>query len=177
MRKGIGKESQSLCEYAIYLDFTSQEQGNLSVVGNSASTLDAQQVFNSTFSALINKDYYISVDIDKYLNVLEHALSKVDFLIGAAIFMLPSSVKLNIGNTVGQYTTIKFDKNLDRKTGSNRNIYKSKVYDQKPLTSDNFNINKKKNAIPSKYTLVSDIPLKTRCVYFEMFTISSSEYK
>ena len=149
----------------------------MSVVGNSASTLDAQQVFNSTFSALINKDYYISVDIDKYLSVLEHALSKVDFLIGAAIFMLPSSVKLNIGNTVGQYTTIKFDKNLDRKTGSNRNVYKSKVYDQKPLTSDNFNINKKKNAIPSKYTLVFDIPLKTRCVYFEMFTISSSEYK
>ena len=133
MRKGIGKESKSLWEYAIYLDFTSQVQGNLSVVGNSASTLDAQQVFNSTFNALRNKDYYISVDIDKYLSVLEHALSKVDFLIG--------NLKLNIGNTVGQYATIKFDKNLDRKTGSNRNIYKSKVYHQKPLTSDNFNIN------------------------------------
>ena len=176
MRKGIGKESKSLWEYTIYLDFTSQVQGNLSVVGNSASTLDAQQVFNSTFNALRNKDYYISVDIDKYLSILEHALSKVDFLIGAAIFMLPSNLKLNIGNTVGQYATIKFDKNLERKTGSNRNIYKSKVYHQKPLTSDNININKK-NAIPSKYTLVFDIPLKTRCVYFEMFTISSSEYK
>ena len=163
-------------EYAIYLDFTSQVQGNLSVVGNSAPTLDARQVFNSTFNALRNKDYYISVDIDKYLSVLEHALSKVDFLIGAASFMLPSNLKLNIGNTVGQYATIKFDKNLDRKTGSNRNIYKSKVYHQKPLTSDNFNINKK-NVIPSKCTLVFDIPLKTRCVYFEMFTISSSEYK
>ena len=28
MRKGIGKESKSLWEYTIYLDFTSQVQGN-----------------------------------------------------------------------------------------------------------------------------------------------------
>ena len=41
--------------------------------------VDAQQVFKSAFKALVNEDYSISVDIDSYQGVLEHALSKVDF--------------------------------------------------------------------------------------------------
>ena len=47
-------------------------------MGNSAPAADAQQVFKSTFEALINKDYSIAVDIERYQGVLEHALSKVD---------------------------------------------------------------------------------------------------
>ena len=63
--------------------------------------VDAQQVFKSKFKALINEDYSVSTDIDRYQGVLEHALSKVDFSISTAIYMLPINLNLNIGKTVG----------------------------------------------------------------------------
>ena len=45
------------------------------------SAVHAQQVFDSTFTALINVDYSVGADIYRYLSVLKHALSKVDFSI------------------------------------------------------------------------------------------------
>ena len=63
--------------------------------------MDAQQAFRGTFKALINKDYSISVDIERYQSAIEHALSKVDFSIGTGIYVLPSNLNLNIGKTAG----------------------------------------------------------------------------
>ena len=79
----------------------SQAQGRSSVVGNSASAVDAQEVFKNTFKALLDEDYSISNDIQRYQDVLEHALSKEDFSVGMGIYMLPSSLNLNIGSTKG----------------------------------------------------------------------------
>ena len=62
----------------VYLVLTSQANARSSIVGNSAPALDAQQFFKSTFKALINGDYSIAIDIERYQGVLEHALSKVD---------------------------------------------------------------------------------------------------
>ena len=99
-RKGIGKISRSVRAY-FYLVLTSQFQVRSSIVGNSASAADAQEVFKSKFKALINEVYSISTDIDRYQGVLEHALSKVDFSVGTGIYMLRSNLNLNIGKTVG----------------------------------------------------------------------------
>ena len=52
MRNGIGKISRYVRAYA-YLVLPSQVQARFNVVGNSASALDTQQVFNNTFNALI----------------------------------------------------------------------------------------------------------------------------
>ena len=54
-RKGIEKISRSVREY-VYLVLTSQVQARSSMVGNSALAVDAQQVFRSTFKALIEKN-------------------------------------------------------------------------------------------------------------------------
>ena len=62
-----------------YLVLTSQVQARSSMVGNSAPAVDAQQVFKSMFKALINEDYSIAIDIERYQGVLKHALSKVGF--------------------------------------------------------------------------------------------------
>ena len=56
--------------------------------------VDAQQLFKDTFKSLINED--LSIDIEKYQGVLEHALSKVDFSVGIGIDMLPSNLNLAI---------------------------------------------------------------------------------
>ena len=99
-RKGIEKISRSVRAY-VYLVLTSQVQARSSIVGNSVSAVDAQQVFKSTFKPLIDEDYSISNDIQRYQDVLEHALSKVDFSVGIGIYMLPSNLNLSIGSTKG----------------------------------------------------------------------------
>ena len=99
-RKGIEEISRSV-RACFYLVLTSQVQSKSSIVVNSASAVDAQQVFKSTFKALINEDYSISADIDRYQGIVEHSLSKVDFLVGTGIYMLPNNLNLNIGKTVG----------------------------------------------------------------------------
>ena len=47
--------------------------------------------------ALINDDYSIGIDTERYQGVLEHALSKIDFLVGIDIYMLSSNLNLTIG--------------------------------------------------------------------------------
>ena len=121
-RKGIEQISRSVRAY-IYLVLTSQVQARSSIVGNSAPAVNAQQVFKSTCKALINEDYSIAINIERYQGVLGHALSKVDFSVGTGIYMLPSDLNLNIGKTKGYDNKILVS-NADMKTGSNRDINK-----------------------------------------------------
>ena len=120
--EGTEKISRSVREY-VYIVLTSQFQARSSIVGNSAPAVDAQQVFKSTFKALINEDYSIGIDIERYQGVLEHALSKVDFSVGIGIYMLPSNLNLSIGKTKGYNNKILVS-NTDMKIGSNRDINK-----------------------------------------------------
>ena len=85
--------------------------------------MDAQKVYKSTFKELINEDYSIGIDIERYQGVLEQALSKVDFSVGIGIYMLPSNLKLSIGKTKGYNNKILVS-NTDMKIGSNRDINK-----------------------------------------------------
>ena len=89
--KGIQEISRSVRAY-VYLVLTYQVQARSSIVGNSASALDAQKVVKRTFKALINIDYSIGNDNERYQEVLEHALSKVDFSVGMGIYMFPSNL-------------------------------------------------------------------------------------
>ena len=129
--KGTEQISRSVRAY-VYLVLTSQAQARSSIVGNSAPAVDAQKVFKSTFKALINEDYSIGIDIERYQGVLEHALSKVDFSVGIGIYMLASNLNLSIGKTKGYNNKILVS-NTDMKIGSNRDINR----DHKNLTPPN----------------------------------------
>ena len=119
-RKGIEQISRSVKAY-VYLGLTSQVQSRSSIVGSSAPAVDAQKVFKSTFKSLINEDYSIGIDIERYQGVLKHALSKVDFSVGIGIYMLPSNLNLSIGKKEGYNNKILVS-NTDMKIGSNRDI-------------------------------------------------------
>ena len=95
-KKGIQKISRSVRAY-VYLVLTSQVQARSSIVGNSAPAVDAQIALKSMFKALVNEVYSIDNGMERYQGVLEHALSKVDFLVGIGISMLPSNLNLSIG--------------------------------------------------------------------------------
>ena len=119
-KKGIQKTSRSVRAY-VYLVLTSQVQARSAIVGNSAPDVDAQQALKGMFKALINEDYSIGIDIERYQGVLEQALSKVDFSVGIGIYMLPSNLNLSIGKTKGYNNKILVS-NTDMKIGSNRVI-------------------------------------------------------
>ena len=107
----------------VYLVLTSQVQARSSIMGNSAPVVDAQQVFKSTFKALINEDYSIGTYIGRYQGVLENALSKVDFSVSTGIYILPSDLNLSLGKTKGYNNKILVS-NKDMKIGSNKDINK-----------------------------------------------------
>ena len=74
----------------VYLVLSSQVKARSTIVVDSAPAVDAQNFFKDTFNDLIKGDW--SVDSEKYQGVLEHALSKVDFLLADGIYMLPSNL-------------------------------------------------------------------------------------
>ena len=93
--------------------------------------MDAQKVFKSLLKILINEDYSIAIDIERYQGVLEHALSKVDFSVGIGIYMLSSNLKLTI-RKAKRYNNKTLISNTDMKIGSNGDINK----DHKKLHPD-----------------------------------------
>ena len=121
-KEGIKQISRSGRTY-VYLVITSQVQARSSLVGNSAPAVDAKKVFKSTFMTLINENYSIGINIERYQGVLEHALSKADFSVGIGIHMFPSNLNLSIGTTKG-YKNKTLVSNADMKIGSNRYINK-----------------------------------------------------
>ena len=87
--------------------------------------MDAKQAFKDMFKVLINEDYSIGIDIERYQGVLERALSKVDISVGIGIYMLVSNLNLSIGKTKGYNNKILVS-NTDMKIGSNRDINKDR---------------------------------------------------
>ena len=81
------------------------------------------------FKALINEDYSISADIDRYQGVLKHTLSKKYFSVGIGIYMLHTNLNLSIRKTVGYNDKILI-KNTVMTIGSNMDIKKvyKKIY-------------------------------------------------
>ena len=114
----------------VYLVLSAQVKARSTIVGNSAPAVDAQKVFKDTFKSLIKGD--LSIDIEKYQRVLEHALSKVDFSIGVGIYMLPSNLNLAIGRKEGYNSKILVS-NTDMKTGPNWDINNKKLPVAKPV--------------------------------------------
>ena len=119
-KKDTEKISKSVRAY-VYLVLTSQVQKRSTIVGNSMPAVNAQQALKAMFKALINEDYSIGIDFERYQGVLEHALSKVDFSVGITIYMLPSNINSSIGKTKG-YNNKTLVSNTDMKVGSNRDI-------------------------------------------------------
>ena len=121
-KNGIENISRFVWTY-VYLVLTSQVQARSSIMGNLAPEVDAQQVFKSTFKALINENYSIGTYIGRYQGVLENALSKVDFSVSTGIYMLPSDLSLSLGKTKGYNNKILVS-NKDMKIGWNKDINK-----------------------------------------------------
>ena len=67
------------------------------IVGHEAPNLDAQRTFLNTFENIVNRRVNIPEDIRRFQKTLQYAGSKVDYVIGEFIYMLPSDMNLRIG--------------------------------------------------------------------------------
>ena len=93
---GLQKIFESVQDYA-YLILTSQTCTRGPIVGHEARNLDAQKVFLNTFENIMNRRVNIPKDIRRFQKALQYAMSKVDYVIGEFIYMLPSDMNLWIG--------------------------------------------------------------------------------
>ena len=93
---GLQKLSETVrdCAYSILMSQTSTRGP---VVGHEAQNLDAQRVFINNFENIINRRVAIPEDIQRLQKTLQCARSKVDYVIGEYIYMLPSDMDLRIG--------------------------------------------------------------------------------
>ena len=93
---GLQKLSESVRDYT-YLILTSQTSTRGPIVGHEARNLDAQRTFLNTFENIVNRRVNIPEDIRRFQKTLQYARSKVDYVIGEFIYMLPSNMNLRIG--------------------------------------------------------------------------------
>ena len=93
---GLQKRSESVRDYA-YLILTSQTSTRGQIVGIESRNLDAQRTFLNTFKNIVNRRVNIPEDIRRFQKTLQYARSKVDYVIGEFIYMLPSDMNLRIG--------------------------------------------------------------------------------
>ena len=103
---GLLRVSESVRAYA-YLILSSQASARSSIVGNTVSALTAQSAFLNNFENVVNRGVDIREDIKRYQDTFSYASSKVDYSVGANIYMLPSDVNLKIRlGTVGNNNKI-----------------------------------------------------------------------
>ena len=93
---GLQKLSETVRDYT-YLILTSQTSTRGPIVGHEARNLDAQRTFLNTFEDIVNRRVNIPEDIRRFQKTLQYARSKVDYVIGEFIYMLPSNMNLRIG--------------------------------------------------------------------------------
>ena len=93
---GLQKLSETVRDYT-YLILTSQSSMRGPIVGHEARNLDTQRVFLNSFENIVNRRVNIPEDIQRFQKTLQYARSKVDYVIGEFIYMLPSDMNLRIG--------------------------------------------------------------------------------
>ena len=67
------------------------------IVGHEARNLDAQRTFLNTVENIVNRGVNIPEDIQRFQKTLQYARSKVDYVIGEFIYIVPSNMNLQVG--------------------------------------------------------------------------------
>ena len=93
---GLQKLSETVRNYT-YLILTIQTSTRGPIIGHEARNLDAQRTFLNTFENIVNRRVNIPEDIRRFQKTLQYARSKVDYVIGEFIYMLPTDMNLRIG--------------------------------------------------------------------------------
>ena len=101
----------------------SQSQARSSILG-SGKAFDAQKQFLANVEDAINSDVDLPCSIDRYQRTLQYARSKVDFVIGHGLYMLPSNMEIEVGVVNGYNNLIQIATD-DMQLGFNASVNES----------------------------------------------------
>ena len=131
---GVEKLSESVRDYA-YLILTSQASIRSTIIGKTGPALDAQLTFRNNFENIVNRRVDIAEDVKRFQNTLQYARSKVDYVVGENVYMLPSDMELQIGSVTNYNNKILVSaSNFDMGSNLKVNSIKNKT-NPKPDTS------------------------------------------
>ena len=143
-KSGIEKLSQLVRDYA-YLILTSQTSTRSQIIGFGASEFDAQRMFLNTFENIVVRRVDIPEDKRRFQNVLQYARSKVDYVIGEKMYMIPSDMNLRIGKI----------KNYNNKILESKSYFKLGI--NKKINLDEERVNQ----MPSQRANLTSSPIKS----------------
>ena len=95
-RSGVERLNESIRTY-VYCVLGAQAQTRTNIIGEGTS-FDAQKQFLANVEDSINSAVDLPSSIRRYQDVLKYARSKVDFVVGFGLYMLPSDLQLQIGS-------------------------------------------------------------------------------
>jgi hypothetical protein len=95
-RAGVSRINDSIRTY-VWAILGAQAQARSTILG----AFDAQKQFLANVEDAVNSEVDLPSSIDRYQKTLQYARSKVDFVIGQGLYMLPSDMNLHIGKHNG----------------------------------------------------------------------------
>jgi hypothetical protein len=118
-RAGVSRINDSIRTYA-WAILGSQAQARSTILG-SGRAFDAQKQFLANVEDAVNSEVDLPSSINRYQKTLQYARSKVDFVIGSGIYMLPSDMNLHVGTINGYNNLIQIATN-DMQLGYNAEV-------------------------------------------------------
>jgi len=100
---GIARINDSIRTY-VWVILGAQAQTRSSILGT-GKAFDAQKQFLANVEDAINSAVDIPGSIERYQSTLQYARSKVDFVVGLGLYMIPSDMDLYIG-TINGYNNL-----------------------------------------------------------------------
>ena len=96
---GVSRINDSIRAY-VWVILGAQSQARSSILGT-GKAFDAQKQFLANVEDVINSEVDLPSSIESYQLVLQYARSKVDFVVGSGLYMMPSDMDLYIGTING----------------------------------------------------------------------------
>ena len=141
---GVARINDSIRTY-VWAIVGAQSQARSSILG-AGKAFDAQKQFLANVEDVINSEVDLPSSIERYQSTLQYARSKVDFVVGLGLYMIPSDMDLYIG-TINGYNNLITIATDDLQLGHNDTINEEQHIQQNQFDSP-----------PDDFELVPDDP-------------------
>ena len=141
---GVARINDSIRTY-VWSIVGAQSQARSSILGT-GKAFDAQKQFLANVEDVINSEVDLPSSIERYQSTLQYARSKVDFVVGLGLYMIPSDMDLYIG-TINGYNNLITIASDDLQLGHNDTINEEQQIQQNQFDSP-----------PDDFELVPDDP-------------------
>ena len=129
---GVARINDSIRTY-VWSIVGAQSQARSSILGT-GKAFDAQKQFLANVEDVINSEVDLPSSIERYQSTLQYARSKVDFVVGLGLYMIPSDMDLYIG-TINGYNNLITIASDDLQLGHNDTINEEQQIQQNQFDS------------------------------------------